>query len=98
MASGYVGGLTILGSVASLGLAAYLLGGVSQHAFDAHQVRQHAGIYYMVTATLMTIGILVAVLPDAIPTVVVRRVPRRTTTFAMASVLPPGTMAGPCSC
>jgi MFS family permease len=48
--------------VASLGLAAYLLGGVNQHAFDAQLVRQHAGIYYMVTATLMTIGILIVVL------------------------------------
>jgi MFS family permease len=62
MVSGYVGGLTILGSVASLGLAAYLLGGVNQHTFDAHLVRQNAGIYYMVTATLMSIGILMAVL------------------------------------
>jgi MFS family permease len=62
MASGYVGGLTILGSVASLGLAAYLLGGVNQHAFNANLVRQNAGIYYIVTATLMAIGILITVL------------------------------------
>jgi MFS family permease len=59
MASGYVGGLTILGSVASLSLAAYLLGGVNQHAFNADLVRHNAGIYYIVTATLMTIGILI---------------------------------------
>jgi MFS family permease len=62
MASGYVGGLAILGSVASLGLAAYLLGGVNQHAFNADIVRHNAGIYYIVTATLMTIGILITVL------------------------------------
>jgi len=62
MASGYVGGLTILGSVASLGLAAYLLGGANQHAFNANMVRHNAGIYYIVTATLMTIGILITVL------------------------------------
>lgn len=62
MASGYVGGLTILGSVASLGLAAYLLGGVNQHAFNADMVRHNAGIYYIVTTTLMTIGILITVL------------------------------------
>ena len=61
MASGYVGGLTILGSVASLGLAAFLLGGVNQHAFNPSIVRQNAGIYFMVTATLMTIGILITV-------------------------------------
>lgn len=61
MASGYVGGLTILGSVASLALAAYLLGGVNQHAFNVDVVRSKAGIYYIVTATLMTIGILITV-------------------------------------
>ncbi len=60
--SGYVGGLTILGSMVSLGLAAYLLGGVNQHTFHASMVRQNAGIYYMVTATLLTIGILITVL------------------------------------
>lgn len=60
--SGYVGGLTILGSMASLGLAAYLLGGINQHSFHANVVRQNAGIYYMVTATLLTIGILITVL------------------------------------
>jgi MFS family permease len=62
MASGYVGGLTILGSVASLGLAAYLLGGVNQQAFNADMVRHHAGIYYIVTATLLILGILLTVL------------------------------------
>lgn len=62
MVSGYVGGLTILGSMASLGLAAFLLGGVNQHAFDANLVRHNASIYYMITATLMTIGVLITVL------------------------------------
>ncbi|HLH63240.1 MAG TPA: MFS transporter [Ktedonobacteraceae bacterium] len=71
-ASGYVGGLSILGSVASLGLAAYLLGGVNQQGFNASLVRQNAGIYYMVTATLMTIGILITVLS-------VREIPYRRT-------------------
>lgn len=60
--SGYLGGLTILGSMAGLGLAAYLLGGVNQHAFSANVVRQQAGIYYMVTATLLTVGILITIL------------------------------------
>ena len=59
--SGYVGGLTILGSIAGLGLAAYLLGGVNQHDFHAAMVRQQAGIYYMVTASLLTIGILITI-------------------------------------
>jgi MFS family permease len=60
-ASGYVGGLTILGSIASLALAAYLLGGVNQHLFDAHLVRHNVGIYYIITTTLMAIGILITV-------------------------------------
>lgn len=62
MASGYVGGLTILGSMASLGMAAALLGGVNQHAFNADLVRHNVGIYYIITVTLMTIGIVITVI------------------------------------
>lgn len=62
VASGYVGGLTILGSMASLGLAAYLLGGINQHAFNADLLRYNAGIYYIVTAALLTVGIVITVL------------------------------------
>lgn len=59
--SGYVGGLTILGSMASLGIAAFLLGGVNQHAFNADLIRHNAGIYYIITAALMTIGVLITI-------------------------------------
>ncbi|HXR66418.1 MAG TPA: MFS transporter [Ktedonobacteraceae bacterium] len=62
MVSGYVGGITILGSIASLALAAVLLGGVNQHAFNANLVRHNASIYYIITATLMALGVLVTVL------------------------------------
>ncbi len=62
VASGFVGGLTILGNVASLGLAAYLLGGVNQIHFDPNLVRHNAGLYYMTTATIITIVIVITVL------------------------------------
>lgn len=60
--SGYIGGLSIVGSMVSLGLAAYLLGGVNQHALNAELVRHNGGIYYMITVTLVTIGVVVTVL------------------------------------
>lgn len=62
VASGYVGGLTILGSVASLGLAAYLLGSINQHAYSVDVIRNNAGLYYIATATMMAIGILITVI------------------------------------
>jgi MFS family permease len=61
-ASGFVGGLTILGSVVSLSLAALLLGGVSQDAYSKSMIRQGAGIFYIVTAIIMSIGVLITVL------------------------------------
>ena len=59
--AGYVGGMTILGNVVGLGLAAWLLGGVSQHAYNASMIRSNAGIYYAVTAFLVLLGLLVTV-------------------------------------
>jgi len=59
--AGYVGGMTILGNVVGLGLAAWLLGGVSQHAYSASLVRTNAGIYYVVTAVLVLVGLLITV-------------------------------------
>lgn len=61
-ASGYVGAMTILGNVVSLGLAALLLGGVSQQALNKSLIRSHASIYYIVAAAVLLIGILVTVL------------------------------------
>jgi MFS family permease len=59
--AGYVGGMTILGNVVGLGLAVWLLGGVSQHANNAGMIRSNAGIYYVVTAFLVLLGLLITV-------------------------------------
>ena len=61
-ASGYVGGLTILGSVVSLALAALLLGEVNQDSYSKSMIRQGGGIYYIVTAMIMLIGVLITVI------------------------------------
>lgn len=60
-ASGYVGGMTILGNVASLGLAAWLLSGVQKSSQQA-LIRSHAGIYYIVTAVAVAIAVLITLL------------------------------------
>lgn len=59
--AGYVGGMTILGNVVGLGLAAFLLGSVNQHSFSISMIRANSGIYYAVTAFLVLVGILVTV-------------------------------------
>jgi len=59
--AGFVGGMTILGNVVGLGLAAWLLGGINQHAYSLGMIRSHAGIYYIVTAFLVLVGVLVTV-------------------------------------
>ena len=61
-ASGYVGGMTILGNVASLGLAAILLGGTNQNSYSRSVVRAHASIYYIVGATGLFLAILITLL------------------------------------
>ena len=53
--------MTILGNVVGLGLAAWLLGGVSQHAYNASMIRSNAGIYYAVTAFLVLLGLVITV-------------------------------------
>src|ERR1700730_11087687 len=59
--SGYVGGITILGNVVGLALAAFLLGRVNQHSFSIETIRANAGIYYAVTAFLVLAAIVVTV-------------------------------------
>ena len=59
--SGYVGGMTILGNVVGLGLAAWLLGGINQHSYSTSMIRANAGIYYAVTAFLVLAAIVVTV-------------------------------------
>ncbi len=75
--AGYVGGMTILGNVVGLGLAAWLLGGLSQHTFSTSLIRSNAGIYYAVTAFLVLVGVLVTV-------VGVREIPLLTRTHPLA--------------
>ncbi len=60
--AGFVGGMTILGNVVGLGLAAWLLGGINQHAFSMGMIRSNAGIYYIITAFLVLGGVLITVL------------------------------------
>ncbi len=60
-AAGYVGGMTILGNVVGLALAAFLLGRTNQHSFSLDMIRANAGIYYAVTAFLVLVCILVTV-------------------------------------
>ena len=59
--SGFVGGMTILGNVVGLGLAAWLLGGVHQNTFSMGMIRSNAGIYYIITAFLVLAGVLITV-------------------------------------
>ncbi|MBX5449230.1 MFS transporter [Thermogemmatispora sp.] len=58
-ASGYMGLMTILGNVGSLGLAAWLLGGVSLGSLGASLIMRGALIYYVVTDLVMLLGIVV---------------------------------------
>jgi MFS family permease len=61
-ASGYVGAMTILGNVASLGLAALLLGGTSQQFYSKSLIRSNASIYYIVGAAALFVAIIITLL------------------------------------
>jgi len=61
IASGYVGGMTLLGNVVGLGLAAWLLSGMTLHSTGVGLIRVNIGIYYLVTAFLVLIGLLITV-------------------------------------
>ncbi|BCL79312.1 MFS transporter [Ktedonobacteria bacterium brp13] len=60
-ASGYVGGMTILGNVASLGLAVVLLGGINQNSYSKSAIHAGASIYYMVAAAALCLAIIITV-------------------------------------
>lgn len=60
--SGYVGAMTILGNVASLGLAALLLGGVTQNAYSQSIIRTHASIYYITGAAALFVAIIITLI------------------------------------
>jgi len=77
VAAGYVGGMTIFGSVVSFGLAAWLLGEVNQLSYSKSMIRYDTGIYYIVTAIIMFIGVLITVIGiREVPFIAARR-PRR---------------------
>jgi MFS family permease len=57
-ASGYVGAMTILGNVVGLALAASLLGGITQQAYNAGMIRAGSRTYYSITAAIMLIGLV----------------------------------------
>lgn len=55
-ASGYMGVMTILGSAASLGLAAVLLSQVVNSVTSHDLIRQGAGVYYLATGVVVVVG------------------------------------------
>jgi MFS family permease len=59
--AGFVGGMTILGNVVGLGLASWLLGGINQHTHSIGLIRSNTGVYYIVTACLVLVSVLVTV-------------------------------------
>lgn len=61
-ASGYVGAMTILGNVASLGLAALLLGGTNQNSYSKSVIHSNASIYYIIGAAALFVMILITLL------------------------------------
>jgi MFS family permease len=60
--SGFVGALTILGTVSGLGLAALLLGSTNQHSYSASLIRHNAGIFFIITAAALVLGVILTVI------------------------------------
>jgi MFS family permease len=60
-ASGYMGLMTMLGTVGSLGLAAWLLSQVNPGPSAFALIRQGASIYYTVTGLVLVVGALITV-------------------------------------
>lgn len=60
--SGYVGLMTILGNVCSLGLAALLLGGISLTSASNGDILHDVGIYYTLTTIVLVVGIVITVI------------------------------------
>lgn len=60
-ASGYMGLMTILGNVASLGLAAWLFGSISLNSTESSTIHTGTNVYYTLTTIILLTGVLVTV-------------------------------------
>ena len=61
-ASGYLGLMTILGNVVSLGLAAWLFSQVNLNSVSSGVIESGAGVFYILTAIILLVGVFITVI------------------------------------